>query len=388
MKKVLLLSPFFFPEKISSGKYNSLIARELVNSGYDVTVISSHPLYPSWKPYFDKTPLAGMTIKRGGAGIKYPKNPLLRRGLLELWFAYHVFCSLFNNKDRYDLVVPIFPPTLFMFVLKIFSKKCKNIVSIVHDLQGVHLQPNGSFAKKILSKLIFFIERYAFKMSDRVIYLSGEMRDIANKEYQLLDNRTHVAYPFVTINEFVDNGALNCIFDPGKKAIVYSGALGEKQNPSQLLSLAEAITSLHDDVVFYFFSEGYEFENLKEQCDNVSIRFEALVNEEDLPELLFKSHIQVLPQVSGSSSASLPSKLPNILASGTHLFVITDEGSEIDALLESLSNCVVSKTWDLNDNQSALSKMVSGSLVKKVNRDILYKFKASSVVELLEKDLL
>ncbi len=65
-KRVLFLSPFFYPEMISTGKYNSYLVKVLVNRGYSVDVVASHPLYPDWKPKISKADLQGCTIHRGG----------------------------------------------------------------------------------------------------------------------------------------------------------------------------------------------------------------------------------------------------------------------------------------------------------------------------------
>ena len=41
--KILILSPFFFPEPISTGKFNTALAKALRDKGMEVTVICSHP---------------------------------------------------------------------------------------------------------------------------------------------------------------------------------------------------------------------------------------------------------------------------------------------------------------------------------------------------------
>ena len=61
----LILSPFFYPEPISTGKYNTVLAQGLVARGQDVVVLASHPLYPKWQPEVSSTTLPGMTIVCG-----------------------------------------------------------------------------------------------------------------------------------------------------------------------------------------------------------------------------------------------------------------------------------------------------------------------------------
>ncbi|MGB8475721.1 MAG: hypothetical protein WCE61_16705, partial [Candidatus Acidiferrum sp.] len=48
--KLWLFSPFFYPETISTGKYNTILSRALAERGVEVNVVTSHPFYPNWKP--------------------------------------------------------------------------------------------------------------------------------------------------------------------------------------------------------------------------------------------------------------------------------------------------------------------------------------------------
>ena len=49
-QQILIVSPFFYPELISTGKANQHLAEAFVAEGHGVTVVCSHPLYPTWVP--------------------------------------------------------------------------------------------------------------------------------------------------------------------------------------------------------------------------------------------------------------------------------------------------------------------------------------------------
>ena len=68
MKRVLILSPFFFPELISTGKYNTELAIQLRKQNLEVEVLCSHPLYPDWRPQKSSQKIDGIKIIRGGVG--------------------------------------------------------------------------------------------------------------------------------------------------------------------------------------------------------------------------------------------------------------------------------------------------------------------------------
>ena len=132
--RILLLSPFFFPEQISTGKYNTFLAQALVLAGHDVTVVASHPIYPSWRAEINNATLPGIEIKRGGGRITYPRSAMLRRAILELWYAWYALTSYFRLGSRPDIVIPIFPPSLFFMLLHWLMPRSVCRVGIVHDL--------------------------------------------------------------------------------------------------------------------------------------------------------------------------------------------------------------------------------------------------------------
>jgi len=377
MKKILILSPFFYPEPISTGKYNTEFANHLANNSFDVSVLCCHPIYPRWIVEKTDKKLKNIKIKRGGAFLKFPNNKYVRRAILELWFFLFILINL-RELFKQDIIIAVLPPSLFMTTFIFLPKKIKKI-GIVHDLQNIHLGKKTSLFKNIINKLIYFIERSAFKRCENLIYLSNEMLEYATNEYKLHDKKSDVLYPFITLDSFSNNRNLDYNFSDKNFNIVYSGALGEKQNPDALYEIALSVIKKAKEARFIFFSEGSNFQKLKKNNHEKHILFFDLAKQEDLGELLIRSDIQILPQAPGTSSGSLPSKLPNILASGTQIYCITDKDSEISTLLSSQPGCTVSFNWNIEYNANLLiSKILEGSSkfdrsgnLKKYNKDFI-----------------
>ena len=89
-KNILLISPFFFPEPISTGKFNTNFVKGLVDKGHKVRVLCFHPFYPDWKVKKSDAQLEGIEIIRGGSKISYPKKIIFRRLVLEFSFAFFI----------------------------------------------------------------------------------------------------------------------------------------------------------------------------------------------------------------------------------------------------------------------------------------------------------
>ena len=110
LKKILILSPFFHPEPISTGKFNTDFATKLQEEGHQVTVLCSHPFYPEWKTKFSSETLEGINIIRGGRKIKYSKKASFRRLILEIWYAYFILKNIKKYQHKIDIIIPVFPP--------------------------------------------------------------------------------------------------------------------------------------------------------------------------------------------------------------------------------------------------------------------------------------
>ncbi|WP_173508070.1 hypothetical protein [Marinobacterium sp. xm-d-564] len=378
MNKVLILSPFFYPEPISTGKYNSLVAKELSSQVDSIDVLCAHPIYPKWKVEPTSNQLECVTAIRGGRYLKFPNNVLIRRAVLELWFCLFVLFKLTFSKKKYTHIVPVFPPSLFMLFVPLLARKA-NITGIVHDLQGVYANRNSGFLKKLIFGAIKAVEKRAFKSCDQLIFLSEDMMRVASEQYDLDVGKNTVNYPFVTIDKFTNKGNLRHIIPDDQIALVYSGALGEKQAPKQLASFMEAVVQANDNVKAYIFSQGPEFETLKSEYQ--TIQFHSLVDEDDLPELLMRSSVQILPQAEGTSDGSLPSKLPNLLASRCKIFCITDPGSELVRILNSYSNATVEHKWDIEQLRDSCQELINSDVTSEADNELLDKFRIQTLVD-------
>jgi len=349
-KSVLFLSPFFYPEEISTGKYNTYLVKELVKQGVDVDVVSSFPFYPEWAPRNTDLTVDGVRIVRGGLGIKYPSSQIFKRVLLEVWYSFHVGRYLLKKRNEIGEVIVVFPPVFFMFVVSVLLPKKIKKTGIVHDLQGVMAKADSSIFRSVVSAVMLGIERRAFAKMDKLICLSRSMCDILVMDYKVDKNALEISYPFVTsIDSAVETNELDKLFSSELIHVVYSGALGEKQKPLELLELFKEVSVLNADIRCHIISKGPVFEELKLACDKESypVVFHDLVPEELLDELYLKSALQLIPQAPGTGAGAFPSKLPNLLFKGVPVFAICDEGSELDSLLDQFEFCKVSYHWDI-----------------------------------------
>jgi colanic acid biosynthesis glycosyl transferase WcaI len=348
-RTVLLFSPFFFPENISTGRYNSHLALALKRAGNDVVAVCSYPFYPEWEVKTDDTgELEGIECLRGGSRVSYPNSQVIRRLVLEFWYFFFARKAIRSLNDRqFDLVIDIYPPNLFSLDLSRKRKLGAPIVGIVHDLQGVMSQTKSSFLRRIVGKLVRPIEKKSLQRCDRLMFLSNAMMQYALDNYGLDRKKCDVAYPFQSISEG-EGGKIPPALLAHKKSLVYSGALGEKQAPDELLQLMDLFARRHEDYGVMVFSNGPIFDSLRAQyaTSDCPVEFHDLVPDDELEGMLRSSTVQIIPQKLSVSHGAFPSKLPNLIASGTPVFAITDKGSEVDHILYRYSLGKTSHDWN------------------------------------------
>ena len=91
---------------------------------------------------------------------------------------------------------------------------------------------------------------------------------------------------------------------------------------------------------------------------NSKIHFHGLVEKEHLEELYHKSDVQIIPQKEGTSKGSLPSKLPNLLASDTKIFLITDDNSELEIFFKNNNLDFVVTNWNIKELINSLQILI------------------------------
>jgi colanic acid biosynthesis glycosyl transferase WcaI len=295
---------------------------------------------------------------------------------LEIWFSLFSFYSFFRIRKTVDLIIPVFPPSLFFLVISSFINSDTKVVGIVHDLQGVYSEKSKKILPILLTNLINTVESKVFKRCDHLVFLSHSMLDRAIKTHNLEQGKCSysVHYPFSNVSFSESDNDLDCsfiaeLFPPPFIHVVYSGALGEKQNSNSLVNFFQSLTENMDNVRCHIFSGGPIFRSLKETKASSTIFFHDLVPEKYLCKLYSYSDVHIIPQAPNTSDGSLPSKLPNLIQCGVPIFAICDENSELSQIIfDSKIGCSV-HSWDTDILVSKFNDFMI--FVKENNREYL-----------------
>jgi glycosyltransferase involved in cell wall biosynthesis len=190
------------------------------------------------------------------------------------------------------------------------------------------------------------------------------MADRAIQEYGLDRERCVVCYPFAVLppEQAATGIALAEVLPEQVTHVVYSGALGDKQNPDGLFAFMNALGQRLPNLCCHVFSGGPHFERLKASAgvmQGCAVSFHDLVLAEQVEELYARSAIQIIQQADGTADGSLPSKLPNLLAAGVPIFAICEPNSELGYLVEKANAGVVAQSWDAPDMNAQFDELLA-----------------------------
>ena len=182
MKKILLISPHFYPNEF---KCND-VAFELVRQGHDVTVLCDIPNYPKGKFF----PGYGYFRRRREVinGVKVIRTAVIPRGkgggvMLALNYLSYAFSAcfraLFMGLRKWDVVLvhQLSPVTVGLpaVMIKKMRKKTKLLFWVL-DLWPESLQVAGGINNKYVLGAFEWVAKLCYRNSDKILISSNGFR--------------------------------------------------------------------------------------------------------------------------------------------------------------------------------------------------------------------
>ena len=261
-QKILFICQNFWPENFRSTD----VVNNLVNSGYQVEVLTSNPNYPEGKIYnnYSWYNFKSEVYKKKFLIHRVPTIPRGKSNYLLIFFnylAFIIFGTIFgliklkNKKFNYILVFassPIFQ-VYIGFIIKFFRKI--KLITWVQDLWPENLIALNIIKNKILINLINYFTNQIYRFNDILIAQSKSFQNIlikrSNKKVFYIPNYAEI------FNKKVFKKKINKKF-----TIVYGGNIGKAQKLLTLLKSAKKL-KFNDKVNIKIFGDGIELEKLK-----------------------------------------------------------------------------------------------------------------------------
>jgi glycosyltransferase involved in cell wall biosynthesis len=328
--RIVILTQYFLPEMGAPQNRLFDMAKGLMKLGWEVSVITAMPNYPTGKIFASHRNKLSQTDWIEGIEVKrywlYPSNSskAFPRIMSMLSFSFTSLFSLFflrSKKPNYLLVEsPPLPLTFFGCLLsKISSSKLIMNVSDLWPLSAKELGAiNDGFVYKMLEKL----ERFLYK---RAYICTGQSQEIVDYISKICPDKTYLFRNGVDTNRFEGTE-----YDPSKRNhIVYAGLLGVAQG---ILSICENIDFKELNSEFHIFGTGAELEKIMtflKKSPNRGIAYHGILNRDEMPAVLSAYGGSLIPLVKIIYGA-VPSKIYEAMAGGLPiLFSGEGEGAKI-----------------------------------------------------------
>ena len=263
-QNILFICQNFWPENFRSTD----VVNNLVNSGYNVEVLTSNPNYPEGKIYngYKWYGFKSENYKKKFFIHRVPTIPRGKSNYILIFLNYLAFIlfgtffglAKFKNK-KFDYILVFASSPIFQvyvgFVIKLF-KKIK-LVTWVQDLWPENLIALKLIKNKFLINLINFFTNQVYKFSDILIAQSISFKRIlsrrSNKKVFYIPNYAEIFKK----NKFKKR--INKKF-----TIVYAGNIGRAQKLTTLLKAIKKINQYHKiKVIVKIFGDGAELNKLK-----------------------------------------------------------------------------------------------------------------------------
>jgi colanic acid biosynthesis glycosyl transferase WcaI len=342
--KILVWGINYFPELTGIAVYNTGLCEYLAKCGHDVTALTGFAYYPRWKKQasdrfrlyrrdFISSTEQSPKVQVIRSYLFVPERPnVFLRIIHEFSFVFSSLLILLF-RPKYDLYVIVSPPLLLGFAASIVKLiKGAKFVFHVQDMQPDAAVGLGMVRSGVFIKLLYWLESFSYSQAAFVSGISNEMcRNFLDKG---VAQEKIVFFP-----NWVDRYVLNSSVDirakyalkARTKIVSYSGNFGVKQG---LETVIDAAGQLRDcvELVFVMAGEGARFSAIKRQIEELNLGnviLTGVLSNEEHSALLKESDICLVPQVRGSASSFLPSKLLKILAFGRPVLACAEADSPL-----------------------------------------------------------
>ncbi len=336
-KHILIVSQYYFPENF---RIND-IAKEWVNRGYKVTVITGIPNYPKGKfykgyGYFRKRKeiIDGVNIKRLAIFPRFNNSLFLALNYVSFVISGWFWAKFTNIKA--DLVFNFEVSPMTQALPAIWYAKRKSIPSFIYvqDLWPDNLQIVGGIKNKFVIKRVNKMVDIIYTKATKILVTSNSFR-------QTIVDRGVDENKVVLWSQYAED-----FYKPLKTKyrsknddlrIIFTGNIGDAQGLDILPKIANELKNrgLSQRIKFVLVGDGRSKERLVKLIQNneLSEMFDFLdpIPSQDIPELLSKSDVAFLSFDNNELfSKTIPAKLQSYMACGMPILAIaTGESKRI-----------------------------------------------------------
>lgn len=340
--RLWVVSEVYYPEETSTGYYMTAIAEGLAGK-FDVKVLCGQPNYSARGTRAPFKEIHNSTEIFRAAGTTLDKNVIVFRLVNMFTLGLSVLWNGLRRFRRGDRVLVVTTPPVMPFIVSLASLiKGASYTLLIHDsfpesAIAVGIMKKDGFAVK----LIDWLNRLLYKHAARMIVVGRDMKELVERKSAGLHANVMVIPNWAEIEDVqprprAENQLLTELERADKLVILHAGNIGR---PTEIETLIEAATQMKDDDRFHFVFIGsgakgpvLESAIVDRELDMITLLPPRPRSEQI--EFLNACDIGFVSLVKDMWGAAMPSKTYNIMAAGKPILALTDEGSELAAVID------------------------------------------------------
>ncbi|MGE5680413.1 MAG: WcaI family glycosyltransferase [Bacillota bacterium] len=347
--KVSIVSLYFYPELTGIGVYSYDFAKFLVEKGHKVRVFTTFPFYPEWKKrkgyprrlYYKET-ISDIQIHRIFTYV--PKEPgTIKRIIHELIFSLLLFIKLLLVKKD-NLLICVSPPFFSMVICSAISRIRRYPLFIhIQDLQPDAAIELGMIKNKFAINILRRLEKFSYKSAGLVSSIGEDMNNnircskAGREKLLLFRNWVNFREIYEHTNDPLSFRIKHNLTDDF--IVLHAGNIGVKQCAGILLKTAEIAQNKNEKIRFVIAGDGVQRKLIEQRAMQMNLKnvlFLDVQPKEDFYNMLISADISLVMLRKEIKEILIPSKLLNILASGSPLIASVNQESEVAKILKEL----------------------------------------------------
>lgn len=271
--RVLLLTQWFDPEPTFKGL---VFARELVNRGFEVEVVTGFPNYPGGRIYpgfsmrlIKKEVIDGVRVTRLPLYPSHGQSGVGRVANYMSFAATSLLYGLFGAK-RPDVIYAYHPP-LTVGIAAVFIRFFRR-VPVVYDIQDMWpdtLRATGMFSNEAALNVVSKVCNWVYRHVDQLVVLSPGFKRLLI-EREVPEKKIEVIYNWCAEDQItaatyeIPDGFPN----DSRFRVLFAGNIGKAQALDSVLDAAKILQLRGKTMVFVFLGGGVEVKRLEQRVND------------------------------------------------------------------------------------------------------------------------
>ncbi|MEZ5062912.1 MAG: glycosyltransferase family 4 protein [Solirubrobacterales bacterium] len=354
--KVHLWSMYYDPVPMGIGPVSAMLARQLAARGNEVTVVASHPHYPS--PAWGTSLRPRRIVRDGIDVIELPvytrRSKGWQRMLCEVTYgAGQTAAALAPFKA--DVVVVALPSLMAVPGAALYARMHRvPWVAWLHDIVSSAAAATGLMEEGAALKAVRRLERFAFSDSDRVITISNSF------SRQLIES----GVPSEKVERIYGGTSLEMgsrrTAQPAAPTVIVIGNIGLTQNLAELARAFQRSRPLREaGAEMRVTGDGVEAPSVREVAAGGHVEMLGVVSREQLVAELDDARIAIVSQHPDVRDFNLPSKITTYMARGVPVLAVVNPETEAAEIVRASGGGWVCDSRDLDGACARLAELLA-----------------------------